>query len=400
MTATALAPRPTESLRMMLNPISLRLSLFYAVYFAVIGISLPYWPAWLESRGLSPVAIGTVLAIGFWVKLFAHPMLATIADATGALKLTTVLLALASLAVFCLFWVADPLWSYVVLAFLLGFTFQSIMPLGEALALSEIKARGLSYGPIRIWGSVAFIIAAFATGAAAERFGDPVILVLIVTVSVALVAICLCLPSRGTTSRKPWSWKAAARLVADRQYLVFVAAAGSAQASHAVFYGFGTIAWRGIGFSESAIGLLWSLGVVAEIVVFALAARLGRFASAPALLAIAGFGALVRWPLTAVTETFAAVAVLQLLHGLTFGAAHLGAMRFLQDNAPEGLEATAQAFYYALVSGVIMGMAMPIAGLLFENHGQMAYIAMGGLGLSGLGFALALATSMKLSQKT
>lgn len=390
-TATVPKPRPTESPRMPLNPISFRLSLFYAAYFSVVGISLPYWPVWLESRGLSPVTIGTVLAIGFWVKLFAHPMLATVADATGALKRTTVLLAIASLAVFSLFWAADPLWSYFVLAFLLGFTFQSIMPLGEALALSEIKARGLTYGPIRIWGSVAFILAAFAAGAAAERFGDPVILTLIVAVTAALVAICLWLPSRPTTTRKPWSWKAAAQLVTNRRYLVFIAAAGSAQASHAVFYGFGTIAWRGIGFGEGAIGALWSLGVVAEIVVFALAARLGRFASAPALLAFAGLGALVRWPLTAVTEAFVAVAALQLLHGLTFGAAHLGAMRYLQDNAPEGLEATAQAFYYALVSGVIMGLAMPVAGLLYDSHGQMAYIAMGALGASGLGFALALA---------
>lgn len=375
---------------MTLNPTSLRLSLFYAAYFSVVGISLPYWPVWLESRGLSPVAIGTVLAVGFWVKLIAHPALATVADATGALKRTTLLLAVASLAVFSLFWAADALWSYFMLAVLLGITFQSIMPLGEALALGEIKARGLNYGPIRIWGSVAFILAAFAAGAAAERFGDAVILTLIVGVTAALVAICLWLPARPTTARKPWSWRAAARLVTDRRYLIFVAAAGSAQASHAVFYGFGTIAWRGIGFGETAIGALWSLGVVAEIVVFALAARLGRFASAPALLAFAGLGAMMRWPLTAVTETFLAVAALQLLHGLTFGAAHLGAMRYLQDNAPEGLEATAQAFYYALVSGVIMGLAMPTAGLLYQSHGQMAYLAMGALGLSGLAFAVAL----------
>ncbi|MDF1791944.1 MAG: MFS transporter [Thalassobaculaceae bacterium] len=375
---------------MTLNPIAVRLSLFYAAYFAVIGITLPYWPAWLESRGLSPVAIGAVLSVGFWVKLVAHPLLATVADATGALKRTTVLLALAALAVFATFSVADPFWSYLALAFLMGFTFQSIMPLGEALALSEIKLRGLDYGPIRIWGSLSFIAAAFSAGWAAERFGNPVILTLVIAATLALVICCLWLPARGGTVRRPWSWTATARLVANRRYLVFIAAAGSAQASHAVFYGFGTIAWRANGFSDSAIGILWSLGVVAEIVVFALAARLGRFAAAPALLALAGIGALIRWPLTAVTDDLFLVAGLQLLHGLTFGAAHLGAMRYLQDNAPEGLEATAQAFYYALVSGVIMGMAMPVAGVFYEGYGQLAYIAMGGLGATGLGFALIL----------
>lgn len=375
---------------MTLNPISVRLSLFYAACFAVVGIMMPYWPAWLESRGLSPVAIGAVLSVGFWVKLAANPILATVADATGSHKRTTVLLAVASLAVFSSFWLADPFWSYLLLAALLGCTFQSIMPLGEALALGEIKLRGLNYGPIRIWGSVSFIVAAFAAGWAAERFGDVIILPLIVAVALVLVASCLWLPARGATARKPWSWAAAARLVTDRRYLVFIAAAGSAQASHAVLYGFGTIAWRADGFGEGEIGVLWSLGVVSEILVFALAARLGRFASAPALLGLAAIGVMTRWPLTAVTDDLVAVGALQLLHGLTFGAAHLGAMRYLQDNAPEGLEATAQAFYYALVSGVIMGMAMPVAGILYESYGQTAYMAMGGLGAVGLCFALIL----------
>ena len=384
---------------MTLNPISARLSLFYAAYFAVVGIMLPYWPAWLESRGLSPVAIGAVLSVGFWVKLAAHPVLATVADATGTLKRTTVLLALGGVAVAGAFWFAEPLWSYLALAFLLGFTYQSIMPLGEALALSEIKLRGLSYGPIRIWGSVSFIAAAFAVGAATERFGNPVILPLILCAMVVLVASCLWLPARGGQVRKPWSWTAAAALVSNRRYLIFIGAAGCAQASHAVFYGFGTISWRTVGFGESAIGVLWSLGVVAEIVVFALAARLGRFASAPFLLAVAGIGALIRWPLTAITHDLIAVGALQLLHGLTFGAAHLGAMRYLQDNAPEGLEATAQAFYYALVSGVVMGMAMPAAGFFYDAYGQLAYLAMGALGAVGVALSLLLGTAMKIPHK-
>jgi len=375
---------------MTVNPTSARLSFFYAAYFTVVGISLPYWPAWLESRGLSPVAIGTILAVGFWVKLAAHPALATVADATGALKRTTVLLASGALAVFAAFALAEPFWSYLALAFLLGVTFQSILPLGEALALGEIKQRGLDYGRIRIWGSVTFILAAFATGAATERFGDDAILALIVAATALLLASCLLLPARQERARKPWSWSAAARLVADRRFLVFIAAAGSVQASHAVLYGFGTIAWRAGGFGEGAIGVLWAIGVVAEIVVFALAARLGRFGTAPMLLAAAAVGAIVRWPLTAITDDLIAVGVLQVLHGLTFGAAHLGAMRHLQDTVPEGLEATAQAFYYALVSGVILGIAMPAAGALYAGHGQAAYFAMGALGALGLAASLTL----------
>src|SRR3546814_2285062 len=77
-------------------PVSVRLALFYAAYFAVTGIMLPYWPAWLESRGLHPVTIGTVLAVGFWIKLAANPAMAAVADASGALRGLTVALSAAA----------------------------------------------------------------------------------------------------------------------------------------------------------------------------------------------------------------------------------------------------------------------------------------------------------------
>src|SRR3546814_11668186 len=103
-------------------------------------------------------------------------------------------------------------------------------------------------------------------------------------------------------TRRPWSWAAAGRMVADRRFLAFVAAAGSAQASHSVFYGFGTIAWRRIGFDDTVIGMLWTLGVVAEIVLFWTAGRPGRFGRPPFLPALPGIGVILRGPLTALAH--------------------------------------------------------------------------------------------------
>ncbi len=372
---------------------AVRLGFFYAAYFAVIGIMLPYWPVWLDSRGLSPVAIGGILAVTFWVKIVAHPMMASVADATGALRLMTVLLSACAVAVFVAHGWAEPLWSYVILAVLLGFTFQTILPLAEALALSETKTRKLDYGRIRIWGSIAFIAATFLAGAVIESVGGSSVLVMVAGMTALLMLACVALPAATTTTRKPWSWRSARDLIADRRFLLFVAIAGAIQASHGVYYAFGTIAWRNLGIGETEIGFLWAIGVVAEIVLFWIAGRLGRFSSAPVLLAAAAFGAMLRWPLTAVVDDVALIAPLQILHGLTFGAAHLGAMRYLQDTAPPGLEATAQAFYYALVSGVIMGLAMPAAGWLYDGFERGAYVAMGGLGFAALVGLIALRRS-------
>ncbi len=159
-----------QAFRRLPDPVAVRLALFYTAYFAVAGIMLPYWPAWLESRGLDPVTIGAVLAVGFWIKLAAHPAMAAIADASGALRGLTVLLSGGALVVYAAFWMADEVWHYLVLAGLAGITFQSIMPLGEALALAEVKARRLDYGRIRIAGSLSFMAAAALCGWAVDHY--------------------------------------------------------------------------------------------------------------------------------------------------------------------------------------------------------------------------------------
>jgi PPP family 3-phenylpropionic acid transporter len=385
------APRGMAIVHGIADPVAVRLALFYTAYFAVAGVLLPYWPAWLEGRGLDPVTIGAVLAVGFWIKLAAQPAMAAAADASGALRGLVILLSVAALAVYAGFaWAQEP-WHYLALAALVGVTFQTIMPLGEALSLAEIRDRGLDYGRIRIWGSVAFIAAAGLGGWAIDVFRTEAVLPMALAALAALVLAAALMPRRKARAARSWSWLAVGRLVADRRFVTFVIAAGAAQASHCVFYGFGTIAWRRIGFDDTVIGMLWTIGVLAEIVLFWVAGRLGRFGSAPVLLAVAGVGVLVRWPLTAVADAVALAAPLQVLHALTFGAAHLGAMRFLQDNAPPGLEATAQALYYALVTGVLMGACMPAAGLLYDAVGMGAYHAMGALGLVTLAAAALLA---------
>lgn len=359
-----------------------RLGLFYGAYFLAVGVMLPYWPVWLEGRGMGPEQIGAILAVTFWVKLIAHPSMSAVADATGRVRATLTALAGMAVLVFLGFGLLDGFWAYVALAALAAMCFQTILPIGEALSLATVKSGGYDYGKIRLWGSITFIIAAFGMGPTIEHFGTESIWMVLVGCMLAILVSCRLLPETRARTSKPWSWRAAGSLAMSPRFLLFVATAGAVQAGHATYYAFGTIIWRDMGFQETAIGVLWTLGVVAEIVLFWFAGRLGKYGSAPFLLGIAIIGTLIRWPLTPYADTPWLAAPLQLLHALTFGAGHLGAMRFLQENAPEGLGATAQALYYALVSGVVMGTAMPLAGILFQHYGAAtAYWAAGGLGL-------------------
>ncbi|MGH7060654.1 MAG: MFS transporter, partial [Stellaceae bacterium] len=169
-----------------------------------------------------------------------------------------------------------------------------------------------------------------------------------------------------------------------------VVTAAALQASHQVYYGFGTLYWRSLGFSDAAVGWLWAEGVLAEIVLFWQGRRLvGRFGPA-GLMALGGGAGIVRWTLAGVLPGLPAAAALQLLHALTFGASHLGTMYFLSRIVPPEAAAGAQTIYAAVSSGLGGGLVMLAAGVLFALYGGHAYFFMALLSAAGLAGAVRL----------
>ena len=65
------------------RPPSLPYALAYAALFATIGLYLPYFPVWLESRGFTAEQIGLVIALPAWLRIVTTPLLAGLADRSG-----------------------------------------------------------------------------------------------------------------------------------------------------------------------------------------------------------------------------------------------------------------------------------------------------------------------------
>jgi PPP family 3-phenylpropionic acid transporter len=171
-------------------------------------------------------------------------------------------------------------------------------------------------------------------------------------------------------------------LLRDRSFIAVLAAASLIQSSHAVYYGFSTLQWRAAGLDGTAIAGLWALGVIAEIALFALQGRLPPFVTPAVLLVLGGLGALLRWTAMALDPPAAWLPALQLLHALSFGATHLGALAFVARNAPPGSSATAQG-YLALAIGTTMAGVTGLSGLLYGAFGPHAYAAMALMAIAG-----------------
>jgi MFS transporter, PPP family, 3-phenylpropionic acid transporter len=362
--------------------VAARLAMFYAALFAGVGIHLPFWPVWLEWRGLDATEIGYVLAAAFWPRIVTSLLIPSVADRVRERRRPMILLAAVTLAGLALFGLAGDFWPLLLLSALTGASWAPILPLGEAAVLGEAQRRDLDYGRIRLWGSLAFILAAISIGEWLERAGPALILWSIAATVAWLLVACVMLPA-GPAPHRAADVADLRRLLRQREFLAFVAAAGLIQASHAVYYGFATLHWQGAGHGELVIGLLWAEGVVAEIVLFACAAPLLRRCDPVRLLSLAGALTVARWALTALSADLIVLVPAQALHAASFGAVHLAVMHYLRDRTPAELHASAQGFYAAIGTALPFGLLTPVAGWLYAAAGGGAFWAMAAIALLG-----------------
>jgi PPP family 3-phenylpropionic acid transporter len=366
-----------------------RLALFIGTAFAAVGVQLPFWPVWLAARGLAPEEIGLVLAAAFWPRVVTNLLIGHQADRVGRRKRLMVLLAAATLLGLALFGMAGRLWQFLLLSAISGAAWAAIGPLGEALTLQELQRRGIAYGRVRLWGSLAFILAAIGTGRLIEESGPGVVLGLLLGgVGLTLVA-CLLLPETETVGRRATPPRPA-ELFGLPGFWRFIFAAGLIQVSHAVYYGFASLHWRAAGHSDGLIGWLWAAGVLAEILLFASGDAVFRRLTPHRLLVLAGGCTVVRWGLSALGADLALLIPAQALHGASFGATYLATMHYLRDHTPAALHASAQAINASIGFALLFGLVTPVAGWLYGTAGGSAFWAMAALALAGTALAASL----------
>jgi MFS transporter, PPP family, 3-phenylpropionic acid transporter len=366
---------------------SARLAGLYAGIFVMSGIQLPFFPVWLRAKGLDPQMIGVVLAAPHVARLIAVPLVARLADRREALRAAIIAASFLGTAGYVLVGLADGAGAILLAYALASLALTPVMPLAETYALKGLTARGRAYGPVRLWGSVAFVLGTFAAGFAADTIAARNLIWLIAVASLvsALSALTLA-PLAVGVMPAPQPAPPRKSLLRDPAFIAVLAAASLIQSSHAVYYGFSALAWRSAGLDGTAIAALWGLGVVAEIVLFAVSGRLPPFFRPTVLITIGAAGAALRWAAMALDPPSYALPWLQLLHAASFGATHLGALGFVSRHAPPGQGASAQG-YLAIAVGVTTAGATGLSGWLYGSFGAGAYAAMALAAVAGGAFA-------------
>jgi MFS transporter, PPP family, 3-phenylpropionic acid transporter len=357
-----------------------RLALFYGTLFGLMGTHLPFFPVWLRAVGIDASWIGIITATPSVTRFTVLPLVTGLAERRqslrGAMIATAFVTALGfsivgtqhqPLLVFLAFAVTACMWTPVV-------------PLTDAYALRGVARYGLNYGPLRLWGSAAFVVGALTCGLLVDVIAARHLIWVIAAMAGlgAIVSLGLQpLDNPGTASVAP---PGATALLRQPGFLALIGAAALIQGSHAAYYTFASITWQGSGLGGLTIAGLWVLGVLAEIVVFALSPR---FTLPPAVLVvIGGLSAVARWLITAQEPSVAVLALVQLAHGLTYGLTQVGTMILLARNVPSHVMARGQG-YFAACTGIVTSSASILSGAVYARHGQGVYYVMAAMALSG-----------------
>ncbi|EOL8944754.1 3-phenylpropionate MFS transporter [Cronobacter dublinensis] len=344
------------------------LALSYFTYFFSYGIFLPFWSVWLAGVGVAPETIGLLLGSGLVARFLGSLLLAPRVKDPSRLVFALRLLATLTLVFALGFWFGhQTAWLFVILV---GFNlfFSPLVPLTDALAATWQRQITMDYGRVRLWGSLAFVIGSALTGKLVSSYDYRAILALL-SLGVASMLIGMMLkpsvmPQGEARHNEAAGWPVWRKLVSENWR--FLACVSLLQGAHAAYYGFSAIYWQGQGYSASVVGYLWSLGVVAEIVIFALSKKLfSRFGSRDLLL-LSGVLGIIRWGLMGWTTALPWLIVAQILHCGSFSICHLAAMRYIA--AREGSEVIRlQSVYSAVAMGGGIAVMTVFAGFLYQH---------------------------------
>lgn len=361
----------------------LRIAIYYSCMFGMVGIFQPFFPLWLAEHGLTAAQIGLLLSLNSVMRAVGNPIFARFADTREDRKQLVWILCLGGIVTACFMVPAYGFWPVLLLTLLHVAIQAPVNPLGENLILLNLRVRNLDYGRLRAWGSVAFIVTSLAGGVFLEgRSADWVMYLFIASLGAIFLAAVALPAVRATPAqrgRPPFR-----SLLSNRFFLLFLGCAALNMASHAVLTGFSTLHWKSAGHSEGLIGFLWAIGVVSEIALFAWAKPILARIGIPGMLILGAAAGVVRWTGTGAGSELWLLVPMQILHGVTFGATHLGGMTLIQRHIAPGMSASAQALYSSLGMGAAMGLTMALSGWLYEALGGEAFWVMAALSFGSL----------------
>ncbi len=352
-----------------------RLSSFYFFYFCVVGALIPFWPVYLHHLGYSSSEVGIISAIILATRIVAPNFWGFLADKTRARLSIIKIGSLLAVIFFSLVLIRQDYYWLLLSIICYTFFWHAILPQFEVITLAYLDKQYAQYGRIRLWGSIGFIAAVMGLGLLFDFIS-----IQHLPLAILSFLLLIWLSSFGLSDRSHKksheSTEGFLALVKHPFMICFLLVSFLLQFSHGPYYTFYTLYLvNHFDYSSSFAGLLWSLGVLAEIVIFLIAPILFKHFSLPSLMLWSLFLTAIRWLLIGYLADYLVLLVIaQLLHACSFGIAHAIAIDWIRQHFAAGHQGQGQALYSSLSFGAGGATGALAGGFVWDLSTESAFL--------------------------
>ncbi|WP_373975422.1 MFS transporter [Chitinibacter sp. SCUT-21] len=352
------------------NAALLAIAGFYFFYFAFNGIFSPYWGLYLAGMAFPAWQIGILTSLTQINRIYAPALWGYLADKTGRRQLILRVAGICGFAFFIPLLFATTFWPILIAVLIGSFFWSAALPLVEATAMSLLKGDSGAYSRLRIWGSIGFVVATMGAGYLIEAQGVTVLPLSVLAIMASLALYCWWVPEAPKVAQQVAQQGRFLDIVRRPEVLALFASCFLMALAHGPYYSFYSIYAADHGFSKTTIAWFWTLGVLAEILIFWLMPRLNlRFSQKAILL----FGLLIgAWRFAAIGWLMGSLVVLllaQIAHAFTFGSNHAVNMSYIHRYFAGKHQAKGQALYIAMSFGIGGSLGGILSGLVWQTWG-------------------------------
>ncbi|MDU7786637.1 MAG: 3-phenylpropionate MFS transporter [Aggregatibacter aphrophilus] len=355
------------------------LALSFFGYYCAYGVFMPFFPVWLKSQHYGEELIGMVLASAYVFRFVGGLFFSGLIKRASQLINSLRLLALASALIMAgLSFAAGSFWLLFSAIGLFAMVNSAGMPITDSLASTWQRQIQLDYGKARLIGSMAFVVGVTLFGNVIGFFGEQNI-VWILTAFLLVYSMMQCvtptIPPQDEPSEQATAEVRYWDLLKNNTTLRVLIASSLIQGSHAAYYVYSVLYWTSLDIPVSQTSLLWGVAVVAEILLFFFSRRLLQNWKVTTIFYLATFACIVRWLGLATANTIWLIAILQLLHSLTYAVAHYGMVRYITTQ-PQAHISKLQALYNGFSNSAMVAILTALSGVIYPYSPAFTFILM------------------------
>jgi PPP family 3-phenylpropionic acid transporter len=352
------------------SPASLKLAIQsqYFLYFGVLGIFLPYFNLYCYHLGFNGVQIGTLSAFRS-VTLVVFPLIwGAMADHFHIRRPIYIACNILSTLIWIGYLYTADFEKMIIITVAYGIFYAPIISFLEAFSMDILGPEKKSYGRVRVWGSINFILTVIVLGKLVDVYSIDMILVLVLIGSSLLSVMSFRVP--GVISADTDSFTTHVKELLKPRVIIFLLCGFLMLVSHGAYYGFFSIHLETLGYPRAFIGIAWALASTAEILAMIQSGKIFRRFSLENVLIFSFVIAALRWLILYFVQSPALILFSQIFHAVTYGTFHMASILYMDRLTPDRAKTLGQAVNNAVQYGLGLMVGFFLNGYLYEITGS------------------------------